>query len=98
MTESPLVQRQRTALNDLFRLVADTTGARTQTESEHSERDEAAKEEFQQKRQQIISDYQTDKADAESEFETTQQRINARYRSDRQEVETDFTRGRDRVS
>jgi DNA segregation ATPase FtsK/SpoIIIE, S-DNA-T family len=80
MPEPSLISRQRTALRDLLRLLAERAEQEPLIDQEFQSRSQAAEKEFQERTQQVISRFETDKDTSQHEFQASEERIARRYK------------------
>jgi hypothetical protein len=82
MPEPLLISRQRTALADLYRVVAERAKTEPHIELDFQARNAAAKEAFEQGTSQVIHRFETEKDASKKEFDETHARVSQRYEAE----------------
>src|SRR4051812_36522786 len=98
MTEPFLLARQRTALHELQRLIADRAGTSPQIERDYQRRNQAAEKEFQEACQKVISRFEVEKETAQTEFQETQDRVGNRFQTERAAQDREWEEARLRIN
>jgi len=83
MTEHLLISRQRTALQELYDLIAERARREPQIEAEFKARNEAAEKWFQESCHRVISRFEEEKLASQKEFDDTQERVTKRFKGER---------------
>jgi hypothetical protein len=98
MTEPLLIQRQRTLLHDLVRLVAERSDTEPEIERSFKARTEAAEREFQEARQAVVARQAADKEAAERDYNATRARLSTQFETDRRNTQQEISATRRNVS
>jgi DNA segregation ATPase FtsK/SpoIIIE, S-DNA-T family len=96
--EPELIRRQRLALRELLRLVADRARREPQIDAAFKARAEAAERDFDDQYQGIIIKFASDKEASEREIRAARESIAKRYKTERAAADQEFSKARSRLA
>src|SRR5262249_58860837 len=98
MTDSPLIERERTVLRDLVQLAEARVRAELAMKQGIQSRNETAEKEYQDTRRRIETEFRFTKEATETEYQAVRQTLAEGYESARAEAEKGFTQARRRIN
>jgi hypothetical protein len=98
MTEPLLISRQRAALQDLYRLIAERTRTEPQIEGDFQSRKEAIEKEFQEATHKVITRFESEKEISQREFQEAQHKISKRFEKERAAQDKEWVAARQRIT
>ncbi|HEV3119969.1 MAG TPA: hypothetical protein VGY58_23110, partial [Gemmataceae bacterium] len=98
MTEHLLISRQRTALQELYDLIAERARREPQIDAEFKARNEAAEKWFQESCHRVISRFEEEKLASQKEFDDTQERVTKRFKGERLAQDKEWKEAQARIT
>src|SRR5947209_2893922 len=97
MTAPSLIQRERTLVRGLIQLAADRARAERDTAQGFISRNESADREFEEGKNKLTTDYESEQQTISAEYDKVRQANAARYEAEQKAADKEFSLTRNKV-